>query len=67
MHQCASGLLRWFKWRAYAQDNPPELKAVKTKHNRSVMKKMQDLFKEGGKLIWVAPSGGRDRAGKRSA
>mmetsp|Transcript_37479 Transcript_37479/g.84980 ORF Transcript_37479/g.84980 Transcript_37479/m.84980 type:complete len:230 (-) Transcript_37479:624-1313(-) len=43
-------------------DNPPELKAVKTKHNRSVMKKMQDLFKEGGKLIWVAPSGGRDRA-----
>lgn len=43
-------------------DNPPELKSSKTKHNRRVMKKMQELFKDGGKLIWVAPSGGRDRA-----
>jgi glycerol-3-phosphate O-acyltransferase len=42
-------------------DNPPELKSVKTKHNRNVMKQMQNLFKQGGKLIWVAPSGGRDR------
>jgi len=45
-----------------AQDNPPELKSQKTRHNRGVMKKMQALFKEGGKIIWVAPSGGRDRA-----
>lgn len=44
-------------------DNPPELKAEKTKHNRNVMKEMQNLFKEGGKIIWVAPSGGRDRKG----
>jgi len=43
-------------------DNPPELKSSKTKHNRRVMKKMQELFQEGGKMIWVAPSGGRDRA-----
>ena len=28
-----------------------------------VMKTMQNLFTEGGKLIWVAPSGGRDREG----
>ena len=26
-----------------------------------VMKKMLGLFKEGGKCVWVAPSGGRDR------
>merc|ERR1719331_1146162 len=25
------------------------------------MKQMQNLFKEGDKVIWVAPSGGRDR------
>jgi len=43
-------------------DTPPELKSAKTKHNRRVMKKMQELFQEGGKLIWVAPSGGRDRS-----
>jgi len=46
--------------------NPPELKSEKSKHNRRVMKKMQELFKEGGKLIWVAPSGGRDRADEAS-
>jgi len=45
-------------------ENPPELKSQKTKHNRNVMKKMQGLFKEGGKIIWVAPSGGRDRKGE---
>jgi len=41
--------------------NPPELKSEKTRHNRNVMKEMQNLFKEGGQIIWVAPSGGRDR------
>ena len=42
-------------------ENPPEQKSEKSRHNRNVMKKMQELFKEGGKVIWVAPSGGRDR------
>lgn len=42
-------------------DNPPEKRAEKQKHNRMVMKRMQSLFKEGGKCVWVAPSGGRDR------
>ena len=42
-------------------ENPPELKAEKSRHNRNVMKSMQRLFTEGGKIIWVAPSGGRDR------
>jgi len=44
-------------------DSVPELKAKKTKHNKDVMKKMKNLFGEGGKVIWVAPSGGRDRKG----
>jgi len=42
-------------------ESPPELKSQKTRHNRNVMKEMQSLFKQGGKVIWVAPSGGRDR------
>lgn len=42
-------------------ENPPEKKAEKQKHNRMVMKRMGALFKEGGKCVWVAPSGGRDR------
>jgi glycerol-3-phosphate O-acyltransferase len=44
-------------------ENPPELKSKKSRHNRNVMKEMQNLFKEGGKIVWVAPSGGRDRRG----
>merc|ERR1711871_1588217 len=43
-------------------ENPPELKSEKSRHNRNVMKQMQRMFNEGGKIIWVAPSGGRDRA-----
>ena len=43
-------------------ENPPELKSQKSRHNRNVMKTMQQMFTEGGKIIWVAPSGGRDRA-----
>ena len=42
-------------------NNPPEQRGEKQKHNRMVMKKMLGLFKEGGKCVWVAPSGGRDR------
>jgi len=45
-------------------DSVPELKSKKTKHNKDVMKKMKNLFGEGGKVIWVAPSGGRDRKGE---
>jgi len=42
-------------------ENPPELKSEKSRHNRNVMKTMQRMFNDGGKVIWVAPSGGRDR------
>ena len=40
-----------------------ELKSQKKRHNMMVMKQMQSLFKEGGHVVWVAPSGGRDRKG----
>jgi glycerol-3-phosphate O-acyltransferase len=42
-------------------ENPPEQKAEKSRHNKKVMMAMKKLFNEGGKVIWVAPSGGRDR------
>ncbi len=42
-------------------DNPPELKTEKQHHNQRTMKRMKELLAEGGKCIYVAPSGGRDR------
>ena len=42
-------------------DHPPELKAKKMLHNKNTMELMSRLLKEGGKIIYVAPSGGRDR------
>lgn len=42
-------------------DHPPELKMQKQLHNKNTMKLMSELLKEGGKIIYVAPSGGRDR------
>merc|ERR1719238_2033241 len=33
-------------------ENPPELKSQKSRHNRNVMKQMQKLFTDGGKVIW---------------
>ena len=42
-------------------DYPPECKLQKQLHNKRTMKKMSALLSEGGKAIFVAPSGGRDR------
>lgn len=42
-------------------DHPPELKHQKQLHNKRTMQLMSDLLSEGGKAIYVAPSGGRDR------
>lgn len=42
-------------------DHDPELKQHKQQQNLKTMKKMSELLKEGGKCIYVAPSGGRDR------
>lgn len=40
---------------------PPEQKQEKQLHNQRTMKRMSQLLAEGGKCIYVAPSGGRDR------
>jgi glycerol-3-phosphate O-acyltransferase len=42
-------------------DHPPEKKAEKQHHNKKAMDLMRILLQEGGKCIYVAPSGGRDR------
>lgn len=42
-------------------DNPPEKKAAKQAHNKKTMQLMSQLLQEGGRCIYVAPSGGRDR------
>jgi glycerol-3-phosphate O-acyltransferase len=42
-------------------DTPPEKREEKLLHNKRTLGKMEELLREGGKLIYVAPSGGRDR------
>ncbi len=42
-------------------ETPPELKSEKVMHNQKTLKKLGALLNEGGKCIYVAPSGGRDR------
>ncbi len=42
-------------------DFPPEQKMKKQIHNKRTMELMSQLLSEGGKAIYVAPSGGRDR------
>lgn len=42
-------------------DTPPEKKEEKLQHNQRTMNRMKELLSEGGKFIYVAPSGGRDR------
>lgn len=43
-------------------DADPELKAERQLHNQKTLTRMGELLSEGGKCIYVAPSGGRDRA-----
>ncbi len=45
-------------------DSPPEQKETKQHHNKKTMQLMSRLLEEGGKIIYVAPSGGRDRKNK---
>lgn len=42
-------------------DVPPEKRSEKLLHNAKTLAKLEDLLNEGGKCIYVAPSGGRDR------
>ena len=46
-------------------DHPPEQKLKKQLHNKKTMEVMRELLSEGGKAIYVAPSGGRDRANEK--
>lgn len=46
-------------------ENPPEQKPEKLLHNQKTMRRLSQLLDEGGKCIYVAPSGGRDRANPR--
>lgn len=45
--------------------NPPSQMAEKRHHNQRTMERMAELLKEGGKCIYVAASGGRDRPDKQ--
>lgn len=42
-------------------DTPPEQRVAKQLHNKRTMERMSELLAEGGKCVYVAPSGGRDR------
>lgn len=42
-------------------EHPPEHKTRKLHHNQKTMMEMRALLEEGGKCIYIAPSGGRDR------
>jgi len=42
-------------------DADPDTKGAKTRDNMKAMSGMLSKLKEGGAMIWVAPSGGRDR------
>lgn len=42
-------------------ENPPENKEQKQIHNQKTMQVLVELLQEKGKIVWVAPSGGRDR------
>lgn len=43
-------------------DFPPEKRLQKQRHNQKTMETMSQLLQQGGKCIYVAPAGGRDRA-----
>lgn len=47
-------------------DNPPERREEKLQHNMMAMKKLSELLSEGGKCIYIAPSGGRDRMNQQN-
>lgn len=42
-------------------NHPPEKKAEKISHNQQSLNSLSNLLAEGGKCIFVAPAGGRDR------
>ncbi|CAN8074702.1 unnamed protein product [Agarophyton chilense] len=47
-------------------NDQPELRDHKLLHNRRTIAETQRMFKKGGKAVWFAPSGGRDRRSKET-
>jgi glycerol-3-phosphate O-acyltransferase len=39
----------------------PDRRSEKQAHNRKTLREMERLFADGGRCVWFAPSGGRDR------
>jgi len=46
-------------------DNPPERRAEKQLHNQRTMQLLRQLLTAGGKCVYVAPAGGRDRPNEK--
>ncbi|MCC7007964.1 MAG: 1-acyl-sn-glycerol-3-phosphate acyltransferase [Acidobacteria bacterium] len=42
-------------------EHPPDRKAIKQRHNQKTMERMRELLGAGGRCVYAAPSGGRDR------
>ena len=42
-------------------DADPDLKPMRQKQNLKAMSQLLNKFKAGGAIVWIAPSGGRDR------
>eukprot|EP00980_Cylindrotheca_fusiformis_P005628 scaffold1184_cov132-Cylindrotheca_fusiformis.AAC.49 len=47
-------------------DADPDTKGIKNRQNLSAMSGMLERLKKGGSILWVAPSGGRDRRDLKS-
>ncbi|GBG69664.1 hypothetical protein CBR_g4494 [Chara braunii] len=48
-------------------NDDPATAVMKTSANRRTLKVMASLFAQGGQLVWIAPSGGRDRPNEKGA
>lgn len=42
-------------------NDEPELRSHKISHNKRTMAETMKMFQKGGHVVWMAPSGGRDR------
>ena len=47
-------------------DDNPDTKEAKMAANRKALSVMKAKMKDGSRLLWVAPSGGRDRPGENN-
>jgi glycerol-3-phosphate O-acyltransferase len=45
--------------------HPPELREQKQRHNQKAIATLVQLLREGGRIVYVAPAGGRDRPNEK--